>query len=127
MTTTAPNSNSTALTTTSISYLPLFNSLYEACKNRTSVIINEAYNKVLHDTLNSLKIEQMEQALLIILHFHITILKQDPFRIDINAKARSQKMPYNMKCGSGGKGLSFSIDEMPNILKLILGEYCLIN
>lgn len=109
------------------SLFPLFDTLYEETKKRTLTMTDE-YNKLLHDTLNSLQIEQMEQVVLIIVHFNLAVLKQDPFRPDmITAKTRAIKMPYSMKCGVGGKGLSFSVDDMPHQLKFILGEYCLLN
>ena len=120
------NKISPSPTVSYVSSYPLFDRLLEECRKRQPTVLNESYHKLLCDTLNSLNIEQMEQVILLIVHYHLSVVKQDIFKFE-TGKGRSQKMLYNLKCGTGGKGLSFSLETMPDILKFILGEYCLIN
>ncbi len=110
------------------SMLPLFDSLLRKITGRKPIVINETYNKLLFDTINSLNTKQLEQVLILIIHGNILSSGTNVFRPEVyTSKARAKKLPYNIRMNTEGKGLSLCFDSLSNDMKLILGEYCLLN
>lgn len=111
-----------------MSLFPLFDNLYTKIKKRKTITVDEKYNQILFDTINSLNTKQLEQILLLIIHGYILSTGTNIFKPEtFTSKARSKKLPYNIRMNTEGKGLSLSFDSLSNDIKLILGEYCMLN
>lgn len=105
----------------------LFETLSERLKTKQNIVPNEKYLNDLKYCLNVLNYEQAEQVTVLIIHYY---LKSHPNLFtpeNINSSFKTGKLPYNIKCRPGIKALSFCLDNMEQELKILLGEYCLLN
>ncbi len=103
----------------------LFDNLLEKLKKRKPIEITNQYMNELKNCLNILDFKQAEQVIVLIIHGYLMITKNNVFVKENLSK--NGRLPYSMKIGPGGKGLSLTLDQMTPDMKLLLGEYCLLN
>ena len=110
---------------TKIQMTALFDNLLEKLKKRKPIEITNQYMNELKNCLNILDFKQAEQVIVLIIHGYLMITKNNVFVKENLSK--NGRLPYSMKFGPGGKGLSLTLDQMTPDMKLLLGEYCLLN
>lgn len=94
-----------------MSLLPLYdNLLMSSCENITPSLM-----KITSQKLNNLNESGIMEVSLLILHYLYKNCE------NLNLKS---KLPYGIKIGASGKGLSFSLQSLPLELQRVLCEYC---
>jgi hypothetical protein len=106
--------------------LPLYDTLIIKCKKE---ITNE--DKVqIESILNELDLARTNQIVILLVHcYYLNNPNINPFTLEncsIKTTSRNSvnNLPYDIKIGPSGKGLSFDFDQLNLTTQLLLGAYC---
>lgn len=89
--------------------------LYEKLLATSSETISDAQRKDTCHKLNKLGAVNMEEVSVLIIHYLVKSIGETYFK---------SKIPYGIKIGFSGRGLSFHLDALPLELQRVLCEYC---
>lgn len=109
--------------------LPLYDNLSRELETRMSkgnFSLPNDFNEYLSTALTSLNKEQAEQVVLLITHYYFLTNSDNPFTAEnCNPKQKGKsRLPYGMKIGPSGKGLSLNLNAIPPAFLALLGIYC---
>lgn len=107
--------------------IPLYTLLAEKVNNieKKDIIQNLNLDK-LRDDINSMKTEQLEQIVVLFIHwYYISTSSLKIFSIEnFESKSKKNILPYGIKIHPGRNGFSMELCTLPIAFQLLLMEYC---
>ena len=105
---------------------PLFNTLQNELAGRINTGWVCPTREKIALIISQLEREQAEHIALLLIHYYFSVVPHGgTFISEIYDNRKGPKnIPFGARVSSGGKGVSFDINQVPNDLLMILAQYC---